>query len=387
MNTTNNFLPNQYEKDASLDIAHNYLDKQFSDHELIWEKIKKVVIKGDFTLGKAVDELEGNFSKISGTKHAVGVGSGTDALFLSLKALEIGPGDEVITTPYTFYATIGAITTAGATPIFADIGKDYNIDPDRILEKITKRTKAILPVHWSGLPCNMNQINAIAKDYQLKVIEDACHAVSATYHGAPAGSLGDIGCFSFHPLKNLNVWGDGGIITTNSDEVAEKLRLLRNHGLVSRDECRIFAYNSRLDTIQAVIAMHMLEKLTHITKSRINNAEYLDGKLSRLPQIEIPQRVANIKQVFHLYMITCQDRDALQSFLITNGVDAKIHYPTPMHLQPAASYLNHSIGDFPICEDICNHAISLPVHEFISPEDLDRMISLIYDFYGYKENS
>ncbi len=382
MTNTHNFLPEQYRQSDQLAINHNYLHQQFADHEEIWEKIRAVVVRGDFTLGAEVDRLEEEYAQLSGTQHAIGVGSGTDALFLSLKALGINKGDEVITTPYTFYATIGAIVTAGAKPVFVDVRGDYNIDPAQIESKITSNTKAIMPVHWSGKPCDMDAIEAIAAKHGLAVVGDACHAIKATYKQRPAGSLGTIACFSFHPLKNLNVWGDGGIITTNSDELADKLRLLRNHGLAGRDECRIFAYNSRLDTIQAVIARHMLGKIDHITESRVAHAAYFDQCLRQIPQITIPDREPEIYQVYHLYMIRCEQRDELQRHLVGHGIDAKVHYPVPMHLQPAAASLGHRPGDFPVAEAIAATALSLPVHEFITREQQDRVISLIKVFYG-----
>ena len=376
-----NFLPEQYRQNNKLEINHNYLNQQFSDHEIIWSKMRKVIERGDFTLGSEVDLLEKEYAHISGTKHAVSVGSGTDAIFLSLKALGVGNGDEVITTTFTFYATIGAIVTAGAKPIFCDIRPDYNIDPYEIESKITPATKAIVPVHWSGKPCDMDVIEKIGKKYNLPIVADACHAIGASYKGRTAGSLGSLACFSFHPLKNLNVWGDGGIITTNSEELADKLRLIRNHGLVGRDECHVFAYNSRLDTIQAVVARHLLEKINHITKSRVAHADYFDKNLSSVSQIIVPKRDTNIYQVYHIYSICCERRDELQNYLKEKGVDAKVHYPIPMHLQFAASYLGHTKGDFPIAERVANSTISLPVHEFISREQQDHVINLIKDFY------
>lgn len=377
-----NFLPEQYEKTGVLPINHNYLSQQFSDYEVIFEKLKQVVLKGDFTLGTSVDELENQFRKIVNTNHAIGVGSGTDAIFLSLKALGIKEGDEVITTPYTFYATIGAIVTAGAKPVFADILDDYNLNPDEIKSKITNKTKAILPVHWSGKPCHMHDIMSVANHHGLFVVEDACHAIKATYRDQPAGSIGHVGCFSFHPLKNLNVWGDGGIIVTQSEELANKLKLMRNHGLKNRDECVMFSYNSRLDTLQAVVALHLLEKIEHITNSRIAHANYLDQHLSAIDEITIANREAYVKQVYHLYCIQCERRDELQRFLIKNGIDAKVHYPIPMHLQPAAHYLGYKQGDFPVCERMANNTLSLPVHEFINQNDLNHMIKKIKEFYG-----
>ena len=377
-----NFLPAQYLQTNELEINHNYLKQQFADCDEIWGKIREVVVRGDFTLGSEVDQLEREYAQLCCTKEAIAVGSGTDALFLSLKALGIGHGDEVITTPFTFYATIGAIVTAGARPIFCDVRADSNVDPTLIEAKITSRTKAIMPVHWSGTPCDMDVIEAIAMKHNLYVVSDACHAINARYKNRAIGSLGTVACFSFHPLKNLNVWGDGGIITTNSEALASKLRLLRNHGLASRDECQVFAYNSRLDTIQAVVARHLLSKIEHITRCRIANAYWFDDALASILQITIPPRDRNVVQVFHIYSILCQNRDGLQQFLIDHGVDAKIHYPRPMHLQPAAAFLEHKRGDFVIAENIANSTLSLPVHEFISRDQQERVVSLIKDFYA-----
>lgn len=376
------FLPEQYRQTDKLEINHSYLRQQFADHEAIWEKVREVVIRGDFTLGSEVDRLEEEYADLSGTRHAVAVGSGTDALFLSLKALSINSGDEVITTPYTFYATIGAIVTAGAKPVFVDAGGDYNIDPSQIEAKITPNTRAIMPVHWSGKPCEMDEIQAIADRHGLAVVADACHAIKATYKGRPAGSLGTVACFSFHPLKNLNVWGDGGIITTDSGDLADTLRLLRNHGLVGRDECRVFAFNSRLDTIQAVVARHLLAKIDDITSARVAHAAYFDQRLGSIPQITVPVREPDVSQVYHIYMIRCERRGDLQRCLIAKGIDAKVHYPVPMHLQPAAAYLGYRRGDFPVAEAIADSALSLPVHEFITREQQDRVGDAIQDFYS-----
>lgn len=382
MQEISNFLPEQYKTTGELAVNHNYLKQQFADYEMIFKKMQEVVTRGDYTLGEAVDNFENEFKALVETKHAIGVGSGTDALFLSLKALGIGEGDEVITTPFTFYATIGAIVTAGAKPVFVDILDDFNINPDAIESAITPRTKAILPVHWAGKPCEMEAMIKIAKKHNLFIVEDACHAISATYNDKYAGSFGDLGCFSFHPLKNLNVWGDGGIIVTNSDKLADRLRLLRNHGLRGRDECLVFSYNSRLDTIQAVVASHLLKKIDFITNSRIENANYLDKQLASVAGVIIPKRNPRVKQVYHLYSICCENRDELQRFLISNQIDAKVHYPRPMHLQPAADYLDYKKGDFPVCEKIAATTLSLPVHEFISKDDLDGIVIKIKEFYS-----
>lgn len=377
-----NFLPDQYDRTDALEINHNYLPEQFADYEEILAKVGEVVRKGDFTLGRAVDQFERDFAEVVGVKHAIGVGSGTDALFLSLKALGIGEGDEVITTPFTFYATIGAIVTAGARPVFVDVLDDFNINPDNIEAAITPKTKAILPVHWSGKPCRMDDILAIANKHGLKVVEDSCHGIQAKYKGKGAGSFGDFGAFSMHPLKNLNVWGDGGLAVTNSDEMAEKMRLMRNHGLIDRNRCAMFAYNSRLDTIQAVVASHLLQKIDHITESRIVNSLYFDSQLAGVSGITIPERDTDeVKQVFHIYSLRYERRDELQAYLEERGVDAKVHYPIPMHLQPGAAEWGYKPGDFPVAEACCATTMSLPVHEFVNRDQQDKVIELIKEFY------
>jgi dTDP-4-amino-4,6-dideoxygalactose transaminase len=377
-----NFLPSQYKRDEEFRIQHNYLYDQFADRKEILEKIEGVVRRGDFTLGEEVDRFEEEFASLIGVKYAIGVGSGTDALFLSLRALNIQPGDEVITTAFTFYATVGAIVTAGATPVFCDIGDDFNLNIDLIESKITSKTKAIIPVHWSGRPCSMYKLMELSNSTGIPVIEDACHSILAEINGQKTGTFGLTGCFSFHPLKNLNVWGDGGIVTTNSEEINSKIRLLRNHGLSDRDTCEVFAYNSRLDTVQAVVAHHMLPKLSDLTNQRIQNAKFLDAALELLPQIRIPARVEGIKEVFHIYSFHAENRDRLQKHLNSKGIDAKVHYPKPIHLQPAAQKYGHKIGDFPKSESAAHDTLSLPVHEFISESDLDFMVSEIKAFYA-----
>tara|TARA_B110000259_G_C14013121_1_gene400295 strand:+ start:957 stop:2105 length:1149 start_codon:yes stop_codon:yes gene_type:complete len=375
-----NYLPSQYNLDSKLVIKHNYLKEQFSNYKAIFSKLEKVVQKGDYTLGNKVNEFESKISKLLNAKYVVALGSGTDALMLSLKALGVKEGDEVITTPYTFYATIGAIVTAGAKPIFVDVTDDYNIDPNLIEKKITKKTKAILPVHWSGRICDMKQIIKIAKKHSIPIVEDACHAITATQGNKFAGNFGTFGCFSLHPLKNLNVWGDGGFLLTNSKKYYEKILLLRNHGLISRNINKIFGYNSRLDTVQAVVAIEILKKIKKITNCRISNSKYLDSKLKKLPNIITKDRAPENKEVFHLYefrVLNNKLRNKIIKFLIKNKIDAKIHYPIPMHLQPASKIYGYKKGDFPVTEKLANTSISLPVHEFITKKKLDFIIKII----------
>ena len=382
MNKSFNFLPAQYKKN-NLKINHNYLSSQFSDYKKILNKIAKVVKRNDFTLGSEVNHFENNIKKLIKAKHVLAVGSGTDAILLSLKCLGIKEGDEVITTPFTFYATIGAIVTSGAKPVFVDVKKDYNIDPDLIEKKITKKTKAILPVHWGGKICDMKKISQISKKYSIPIVEDACHAILSRRFGKFAGNFGDMGCFSLHPLKNLNAWGDGGFIAIKNSKDFKKLSLMRNHGLVSRNKTLMFSYNSRLDTIQAVVANHLLKKLKNITKKRILNSKYLDKKLSFFNEIQLIQRESNSTEVFHLYCLRVKNKKKeIVMKLKKNGIDVKVHYPVPMHLQPAAKNLGYKKGSFPITEKIAKETISLPVHEFITKKNLDKIISIFSKVYG-----
>ena len=378
-----NYLPNQYLKDQKLNINHNYLKEQFFDYSKIFKKIEKVVQNGDYTLGKAVDECEKNFGKRTGAKYAISVGNGTDALYLSLKAMGIGKGDEVITTPFTFIATVASIVTAGARPVFVDIKDDYNIDEKLIVNKITKKTKAIMPVHWSGRPCELDKMKKIAKKYKLKIIQDTCHGIDAKFKKKHLVHYGDVCTYSMHPLKNLNIWGDGGFIVTNDKKLAKKLCLIRNHGLKNRDTCEIFGYNSRLDTIQAIVANYkMKNKLDKITSTRIENAKFMDKMLKPIKGIETLERYPHLKEVFHLYQINVKNRDALQKFLVSHKIDAKVHYPRPVHLQPAAKFLKYKKGDFPNAERIANITLSLPVHEFINKKHIKYISALIHKFYS-----
>ena len=377
-----NFYPKQYNLDKRLNIKHNYLSEQFSDYKKILQEIGEVVRNNDFTLGSKVDEFEKMLSKKLQNKYIVSLGSGTDALMLSLKALGVKEGDEVITTPFTFYATIGAIVTCGAIPKFVDVKKDYNIDENLIEKAITKKTKAILPVHWAGRVCEMKKIITISKKHSIPIVEDACHAISAKNHNKLAGSFGSFGCFSLHPLKNLNVWGDGGFVLCSNKSLYKKIKLLRNHGLINRDKNLIFGYNSRLDTIQAVVAINALKKLSNITSSRIKNAKFLDKAFLKNKKIFLSERKKSLKEVFHLYHLRFEDkklRDKILKKLIEKGIDAKIHYPTSMHLQPAAKIYGYKKGDFPVAEMLSSTSISLPVHEFISKKDLKFMSKTIID--------
>ncbi len=377
-----NFLPKEYKKNRKLKINHSYLVEQFADYTKIFKEVEKVVKKGDYTLGKEVDICEKNFAKRTGAKYAISVGNGTDALLLTLKALNIGSGDEVITVPYTFIATVGSIVTAEAKPVFVDIKEDYNMDENKIVTAITKKTKAIMPVHWAGRPCELDKIYSIAKKYKLHVVQDSAHVIGARFKKKHLINFSDACTYSMHPLKNLNVWGDGGFVVTNKKQLAKKLYLIRNHGLKNRNNVEIFGYNSRLDTIQAAVANYkMKNKLNNITNKRIKNATMLDKLLSKNKNVTTVNRLKHLKEVFNYYHINVKKRDLLQKYLIKNNIDAKVHYPIPIHLQKAAKYLKYKKGDFPIAEKMANTSLSLPVHEFIDERHIKYMVHYINKFY------
>jgi aminotransferase EvaB len=364
-------------------VKYSYLDRQFAEIEPIIDDIRKLVKSGDFTLGGPVRQFEASFAELIGAKYAVGVGSGTDALFLILKALGIGPGDEVITAANTFVATAGAIETAGAKIVFVDCNEKSVIDPAQIERAITKRTKALLPVHWAGQPADLDRILEIAQRHGLPVVEDACQSIGAALGAKRCGAIGIAGGFSLHPLKNLNVWGDGGVITTNSLEMRDKLALIRNHGMSSRDTYAFYAYNSRLDSLQAVVGNHLIKDVEWITETRIKNAKRLDDALRPLaPAVKLPPRSGDERHVYHLYSFFARDRDQLLAFLHGKGVDAKMHYPVPLHLQPASLHLGYKAGDFPVAEAQAKATITLPVHQHLHDDEIEYMISCVKEFYA-----
>ena len=336
---------------------------------------------GDFTLGKPLEKFEKNFAKLIGVKYAVGVNSGTDAIKLSLKALNIGQGDEVITAANTFVATIGAITEIGAKPIFVDCDDTFCMNVKKIEKKITKKTKALLPVHFTGYMTYMPELIKIARKDQLPVGEDAWQSILGEINKKKSGSWGDFGAFSLHPLKNINVWSDGGIITTNNSNYYKKLKLLRNHGLADRDTVIINGYNSRLDTFQAVVGNWLLPQAKKIAFKRISNAKYYDKSLSTISEIEIPPRPKNYKIVYHLYIIFAQKRDLLLKYCLKKGIEAKIHYPVPMYLQKNLKYLKHKWGDFPITDAHTKKIITFPCDQHLSKKEMNYIIQTVKEFY------
>ncbi|MEZ4750776.1 MAG: DegT/DnrJ/EryC1/StrS family aminotransferase [Bdellovibrionota bacterium] len=358
-------------------VPFSFLTEQFSDPEPIFDSIRNFLKRCDFTLGEDLLEFEKKYATYTGAKHAVGVGTGTDALSLSLKMLGVGAGDEVITPPNSFFATTGAIVQAGATPVFVDAAAgDLNIDVSQIEAAIGEKTKAIVPVHWAGCPADMPAIMSLAKKHGLFVVEDACQALGAKINGQHVGTFGDAAGFSCHPLKPLHVWGDGGVIITNSDSLAEKLRLYRNHGMEDRDTIRFWGVNSRFDNLHAIVGNYVFETLDETIETRIAHATRYDAALSGkelAAHLEVPKRNPENRHVFHLYKIQVKDRAGLLEHLKAAGVEAKIHYPTPLHLQPAAVEMGHKSGDFPVTEDESAHTMTYPLSPVFEYRNIDRL--------------
>jgi dTDP-3-amino-2,3,6-trideoxy-4-keto-D-glucose/dTDP-3-amino-3,4,6-trideoxy-alpha-D-glucose/dTDP-2,6-dideoxy-D-kanosamine transaminase len=363
-------------------VRYSYLKEQFADPDEILAEIKALVLTGDFTLGAQVEQFEKQFARLIGTQYAVGVGSGTDALMLSLKALEIGHGDEVITAANTFIATAGAINAVGARPVFVDVTEQFTLDTGQLEQAVSKKTKAILPVHLTGEPADMDDVLAIGREKGIAVVEDACQAILANYKGRNAGTMGAMGGFSLHPLKNLNVWGDAGVITTDSPEHYERLKLLRNHGMKNRDEIAIFGYNSRLDTLQAIVGNWLITQVEDITSKRKENARRYDAAFAELAErITLPERREDAQSVFHLYMMQVDDRDGLHRHLLEKGISAKVHYPIPLFLQEGLAHLGYKQGDFPVSERQAERIISLPVDQHLSEEQQGQVIEEVLAYY------
>lgn len=365
-----------------MQVKYSYLDQQFAEVEAYFQDLRKLVASGEFTLGPFVEAFERKFAAYIGVKHAIGTNTGTGALILSLKAVGVQPGSEVITVANTFIATVGAIVAAGARPVFVDCDERYQIDVTKIESAITPKTAAILPVHWAGCPPEMDKILEIADRRGIPVVEDACPAVGAKINGRFAGTFGKVSAFSMHPLKPLNVWGDGGIIVTDDDRAAEFLRLYHNHGLVDRDHVEIWGVNDRLQPFQAVVGSRVLDTVESLVEARIRNARLLDDGLKGLESwIRPPHRPAGYREVYQLYLVTATRRDVLVKYLIDHGIEAKVHYPIPIHLQNAARNLGYKRGDFPVCERQAEGIVTLPAHQHISKEQIDYTVSIIQEFY------
>jgi|UniRef100_A0A7C3SQB6 dTDP-4-amino-4,6-dideoxygalactose transaminase len=343
--------------------------------------LEEVMAKGQFILGENVELLEKELADYCGTKYAVGVASGTDALLLSLEALGIGEGDEVITTPFTFFATSEVISLLKAKPVFVDIdSKTFNIDPDKIEDAITTKTKAVIPVHLFGQMAEMDDIEYLAEKYDLYIIEDACQAIGAEYKGRRAGSIGDTGCFSFFPTKNLGAFGDGGLITTNDEKLYEKIKLLRVHGSRKKYYHELIGHNSRLDEIQAAILRVKLKYLDNWIERRIEIAKIYSEGLKDLDVI-VPEVKPYLRHVYHQYVIRTKHRDELQEYLSNKGIGTAIYYPLPLHLQECYKDLGYREGDLPEAEKASKEVIALPMWPELTNEEVNYIVESIREFF------
>ncbi len=342
--------------------------------------IDEALLKEDFVAGEAIKEFERRVGKLCSVDYVVSLNSGTDALTLALHLSGVGRGDEVITTPNSFIASAAVIVHLGAKPVFVDVLEDQNMDPAKLESAITERTKAIMPVHLTGRMCEMDEIIRLADLHSIPVVEDAAQSIGSQYKSRPSGSIGNIGCFSAHPLKNLNAFGDAGFLTTNSKEIAEKAKLLSNHGLKTRDIVERFGFNSRMDTLQAVILNYHLDNLDNVIAKRRENASiYFETLNNKYVFFNKPRDYSF--DTFHTFVIQVNERDALKIFLESKGVGTSIHYPIPIHLQPAASQLNLVMGSFPVVEDQAKKILTLPVNQFVSNEEIKMIAEQVNSFF------
>jgi dTDP-4-amino-4,6-dideoxygalactose transaminase len=346
------------------------------------DAIGRVLDHGQFILGPEVEKFEDAFAALCGTRHAVAVASGTDALVLALRALGIGPGDEVVTAPNSFVASASAIALVGARPVFVDVRDDHNIDPDLIAAAVTPRTRAILPIHLTGRPAAMGEICSLAARHGLAVVEDCAQAVLAELGGRRVGSFGDVGCFSLHPLKTLNAIGDAGILTTDDDATARQLRLLRNIGLERREDAVVWSANSRLDTVQAATLLVKLRYAEQWTEARRRNAEAYRVAFAEVDGVVAPSERPDERSVYHTFVIEAEERDALRAHLAAAGIGTAVHYPVPIHLQTAARPLGYGRGDFPVTERQAERIVSLPVYPELTTQQRDAVAAEIRAFAG-----
>lgn len=340
---------------------------------------EKVLLSGRYIMGPELSAFEQEFSEYCQSPFAVGVATGTDALSLVLRSLGLQDGDEVITAPNSFIASASSVALAGAKPVFVDIGIDGNMDPERLEKSITPRTKVIMPVHLTGRPAQMPAILEIAKKHDLFVLEDAAQALGACLKGKRVGSWGDAACFSLHPLKNLRAIGDGGIITTKHQWLYDHLKQARNHGLINREQCDFWSYNSRLDELQAALLRVQFPHLESQTEKRRQLALRYNDLLR--PHVTVPDEGPGEYCVYQTYVILVEYRDELKKYLNDNGVEALIHYTTPIHMQPAANYLGYAPDDFPMTMQHVSRILSLPIYPGLTQAQQDHVVTLISNFF------
>jgi dTDP-4-amino-4,6-dideoxygalactose transaminase len=362
-----------------LDLSEQY-------HELkqeILTNLDKVMSSSRFILGDNVKKLENDVADYSDVQYGVGVANGSDALHIALQACGVQTGDEVITTPFTFFATAGAIARAGATPVFVDIDPvTFNIDPSKIEDAITEKTKAIIPVHLYGQIADMDPIIEIAKKHNLYIVEDSAQSIGATYKGRKTGSLGDICCFSFFPTKNLGAYGDAGMVVTNNEDFAEKMRVIRVHGSKPKYYHHVLGYNSRLDELQAAVLNVKFPHLNNWIEKRRNHAQLYTELLNKGlgDQIVTPVEKDGNFHVFHQYTIRVSEREKLQAFLKEQGIETMVYYPLPLHVQPVFKELGYKEGDFPISEKAAKEVISLPMFPELKNEQIEYVVENIVKF-------
>ncbi len=342
--------------------------------------IESVLESGNYIGGEVVDQFEIAISNFLGSPYCVAVNSCTDALVLGLSALGVRRGDEVITPPNSFIASTAAIVHLGATPVFVDVLPSQSIDPNLVEKAITKKTKAIMPVHLGGRMVDMEKISRIAENYGIAVIEDAAQSIGSTFNGKLSGTFGDVGCFSAHPLKNLNALGDGGFICFKSEEMAEEVKKLRSHGLVDRNTVEMFGYVSRLDALQAAVLTFRLTKLAATIKSRRANAD-LYRSLLNPDFVFIPDDDSREQNSYHTFVVQVDRRDELVAHLLSSGIGTAIHYPIPIHLQPAAKFLGFGPGSFPVTEAQAKRIVTLPINQSLSQSEITQVSNVINDFY------
>ena len=355
---------------------------------LQWKREKKTLLKiidktlqsGDWVSGDNISKFEKNISKLCKTRYAASLNSGTDALTFALHLLGVRRGDEVITTPNSFVASVSVILHLGAKPVFVDVLPDQSMDPSLLERAISKKTKAIMPVYLTGRISEMNEINFIAKKYNIPVIEDAAQAIGSKYYGKPSGSLGSIGCFSAHPLKNLNAIGDAGYLTTNDKKVYEKVIELRNHGMVNRNKIKNFGYVSRMDNLQAAVLNYRLKNLNKVINIRRKNVglykKYLNNDF-----IFIPDEKKYQFNTYHTFVVQLDKRDKLREYLFKNNITTTIHYPIPIHLQPAAKKLGYKKGSFKMAEKQATRILTLPINQFLQEKHIIKISEKINKFY------
>ncbi|HTV27396.1 MAG TPA: DegT/DnrJ/EryC1/StrS family aminotransferase [Xanthobacteraceae bacterium] len=358
------------------------LQQRFQDEKQeLLACVERVLSLGHLVLTPEVFEFEKRITEFTGAKYCVSCGNGTDALMLAMWALGIGKGDEVITTPISFVASTGSIAHIGATPVYADVRDDQNIDPAEIEKKITPRTKALMPVHWIGRIADMDAIMEIARKHNLFVVEDAAQSMGAYYKGRHGGTFGNIGTFSAHPLKNLNAVGDGGFLVTDDADLANKIRLYRNHGLQDRDSCVMYGVNSRLDTLNAEILMFRLTRLNDVIERRRRNVNLYRAKI-KAKEIYIPPDKNYEQNSFVMMISQAERRDALQAHLTEKGIQSLVYYGTPLHLHKAAARYGYKRGDFPKAEYQADRVLALPHHQYLTEDQIGYVADTVNAFYG-----